>query len=82
MCLLVLYVVGCTTDSTDDESIFPVPPIIEEEKEATPPVIPNEVVPPVIPQPIVEEPVVEEPVVEEPEPEPEPIEEEEEGARR
>ena len=74
MCLLVLYVVGCSTDSTDDESIFPVPPIIDEEKEVTPPEIQNEVVPPLIPQPIVEEPVIEEPVVEEPEPEP--IEEE------
>ena len=72
MCLLVFYVMGCSTDSTDDESIFPVPPIISEEKqEATTPKIPVEVVPPPVPQPIVEE-----PVVEEPEPEPEPIEEE------
>ena len=74
-------IMACSTDSTDDASIFPVPPTIPEEtKEATPPKIPVEVVPPVIPQPIVEEPVIEEPIVEgpEPEPEPEPIEEEKE----
>lgn len=70
MCLMVFYVIGCSTDSTDDESIFPVPPIIaEEEQTPTPPVIPAQVVPPPVPQPIVEEPLVEEP-------EPEPIEEE------
>ena len=77
MCILVFYVMGCSTDSTDDQSIFPVPPIIpEKKKEATTPEIDNEVVNPLIPQPIVEEPVIEEPVIEEPEPEPEPIEEE------
>ena len=84
-CLLVCGVIGCTTQSTDDEgsnSIFPTPPIIaEKEKESTTPGIQIEEVNPPIPQPIVEEPVieepvVEEPVVEEPEPEPEPIEEE------
>ena len=31
MCLLVLCIVGCTTDSTDDESIFPVPPIVTQD---------------------------------------------------
>lgn len=75
---------ACSTDSTEDASIFPVPPTIPEEtKEATPPAIDNEVANPLIPQPIVEEPVIEEPIVEEPElepiveePEPEPIEEE------
>lgn len=73
MCLLVFYVVGCSTDSSDDTSIFPVPPTIPEEtQEGTPPVVPVQVVPPPVPQPIVEE-----PIVEEPEPEPEPIEEEE-----
>lgn len=75
MCLLVFYILGCSTDSTDNESIFPVPPIIsEEEQEVTPPRLPVEMVPPPVPQPIVEEAVVEEPepepVVEEPEPEP------------
>ena len=73
VCLLMCCVMACSTDSTDDESIFPVPPIIaEEEKEATTPKIPVEVLPPPVPQPIVEE-----PVVEEPDPEPEPIEEKE-----
>lgn len=73
MCLLVFYVIGCSTDSTEDASIFPVPPTIpEEEQEVTHPEIPIEVLPPPIPQPIVEEPVIEEPIVEEPEPEPEP----------
>ena len=76
VCLLMCCVMACSTDSTDDESIFPVPPIIsEEEQEATPPGIPVQVVPPPVPQPIVENPVIEEP---EPEPiveEPEPIEE-------
>ena len=71
MCLLVFSVIGCSTDSTDDKSIFPVPPTIPEEtQEATPPEIQNTVVNPVIPQPIVEEPAIEEPIVEEPEPEP------------
>ncbi len=61
MCLLVFYVIGCSTDNTDNESIFPVPPTIPEEtEEATPPAIDNTVVDPLIPQPIVEEPVVEE----------------------
>ena len=79
VCLLMCCLMACSTDSTDDASIFPVPPTIPEEtKEGTPPKIPVEVVPPVIPQPIVEEPVIEEPIVEEPEPEPEPIEEEKE----
>ena len=78
-CLLMCCIMACSTDSTDDASIFPVPPTIPEEtKEATPPVVPVQVVPPPVPQPIVEEPVIEEPIVEEPEPEPEPepIEEE------
>ena len=36
VCLLVLCVIGCSTDSTDDESIFPVPTILsEEEQEVT-----------------------------------------------
>lgn len=75
--LLVFYIIGCSTDSTDDTSIFPVPPTIPEQtQEATPPVVPVQVVPPPVPQPIVEEPVIEEPIVEEPEPEPEPIEKE------
>ena len=79
VCLLMCCLMACSTDSTDDASIFPVPPTIPEEtKEATPPNIPVEVVPPAIPQPIVEEPVIEEPIVEEPEPEPEPVEEEKE----
>lgn len=70
MCLLVFYMIGCSTDNTDDASIFPVPPTIPEEtQEATPPAIPVQVVPPSVPQPIVEEPVIEEPIVEEPEPE-------------
>lgn len=76
---MVFYIIGCSTDSTDDESIFPVPPIIaEEEQAATPPVIPVQVVPPPVPQPIVEEPLIEEPEPEPvaEEPEPEPIEEE------
>ncbi len=30
VCLLVLCVIGCSMDSTDDESIFPVPPTIDE----------------------------------------------------
>ena len=56
VCLLVLCVTGCSTDSTDDESIFPVPPIIsEEEQEVTPPGIPVEIVPPPVPQPIVKD---------------------------
>ena len=56
VCLLVLCVIGCSTDSTDDESIFPVPPIIsEEEQEVTPPGIPVEIVPPAVPQPIVKD---------------------------
>jgi len=77
LCLLAFYVIGCSTDSTDDTSIFPVPPTIPEEtKETTPPVVPAQVVPPPVPEPIVEEPVIEEPIVEEPEPEPEPIKEE------
>ncbi|MXV85712.1 hypothetical protein F4X88_02630 [Candidatus Poribacteria bacterium] len=77
LCLLAFYVIGCSTDNTDDASIFPVPPTIPEEtQEATPPVVPVQVVPPPVPEPIVEEPVIEEPVVEEPEPEPEPVEEE------
>lgn len=77
MCLLIFYVIGCSTDSAENESIFPVPPTIpEEEQAATPPVIPVPVVSPPVPQPIVEEPVVEEPIIEEPELEPEPIEEE------
>lgn len=72
MCLLVFYVIGCSTDSTENKSIFPVPPTIPEEAQETmPPVIPVQVVPPPVPQPIVEEP---EPIVEVPEPEP--IEEE------
>lgn len=51
MCLLMFYVIGCSTDSTDDESIFPVPPtIVEEENESTPLEIPN----PPIQQPVVE----------------------------
>ncbi len=55
VCLLVLCVIGCSTDSTDD-SIFPVPPIIsEEEQEVTPPGIPVEIVPPPVPQPIVKD---------------------------
>ena len=75
VCLLMCCVIACSTDSTDDASIFPVPPTIPEEtKDATPPVIPVQVVPPPVPQPVVEEPVIEEPVVEEPEP----IEEEKE----
>lgn len=69
MCLLMCCIMACSTDNTDDASIFPVPPTIPEEtKEATPPVIPVQVVPPPVPQPIVEEPIIEEPVVEEPEP--------------
>ena len=56
VCLLVLCVIGCSTDSTDGESIFPVPPIIsEEEQEVTPPGIPVEIVPPPVPQPIVKD---------------------------
>lgn len=82
MCLMVFYVIGCSTDSTDDESIFPVPPIIaEEEQTPTPPVIPVQVVPPPVPQPIVEEPLVEEPEPVAEEPEPEPIEEEPEAPK-
>jgi len=70
---------ACSTDSSDDASIFPIPPTIPEEtQETTPPVVPVQVVPPPVPQPIVENPVIEEPIVEEPEPEPEPIEEEKE----
>ncbi|MCY3721537.1 MAG: hypothetical protein OXG97_04900 [Candidatus Poribacteria bacterium] len=77
MCLLVCCIMACSTDNTDDASIFPVPPTIPEEtKETTPPVVPAQVVPPPVPEPIVEEPVIEEPIVEEPEPEP--IEEERE----
>ena len=69
VCLLMCCLMACSTDSTDDVSIFPVPPTIPEEtKETTPPAIDNAGVNPVIPQPIVEEPVIEEPVVEEPEP--------------
>lgn len=78
MCLLMCCLIACSTDNTDEASIFPVPPTIpEEEQNLTPPAIPVQVVPPPIPEPIVEEPVIEEPIVEEPEPEPEPIEEEE-----
>lgn len=56
VCLLVLCVIGCSMDSTDDESIFPVPPIIsEEEQEATPPGTPIEIVPPPVPQPVVKD---------------------------
>lgn len=56
VCLLVLCVIGCSTDSRDDESIFPVPPIIsEEEQEVTPPGIPVEIVPPPVPQPVVKD---------------------------
>ncbi len=70
VCLLMCCLMACSTDSTDDASIFPVPPTIPEEtKEATPPVIPIQVVPPPVPQPNVEEPIIEEPIVEEPEPE-------------
>ena len=72
VCLLMYCIVGCSTDSTDDQSIFPVPPIIsEEEKEATTPEIQNEVVNVPIVEPV-PEPIVEEPVREEPKPEPEP----------
>lgn len=79
LCLLIFHIIGCSTDSSDDASIFPVPPTIPEEtQEATPPVVPVQVVPPPVPQPIIEEPIIEEPIVEEPEPEPEPIEEEKE----
>ncbi len=76
VCLLMGCIVGCSTDNTEDDSLFPVPPIIEEE--ATPPVVDDERANPPMPQPVVENPVIEEPVVEkpEPEPEPEPIEEE------
>lgn len=84
MCLLMCCIMACSTDSTDDASIFPVPPTIPEQtKEATPPVVPVQVVPPPVPQPIVEDPVIEEPIVEEPEPEPEPepIEEEPEAPK-
>ena len=46
---------GCSTDSTDNESIFPVPPIISEnQKETTTPEIQIEVVNPLVPEPIVE----------------------------
>ena len=30
VCLLVFYIIGCSTDSTND-SIFPVPPTVDEE---------------------------------------------------
>lgn len=58
MCLLMFYVIGCSTDSTGNESIFPVPPTIAEEgNESTPLEIPN---PPPVQQPVVEvEPEVE-----------------------
>lgn len=82
--LLMCCIMACSTDSTDDESIFPVPPIIaEEEQIPTPPVIPVQVVPPPGPQPIVEEPLIEEPEPEPvaEEPEPEPIEEEPEAPK-
>ena len=57
-------IIGCTTDSTDDESIFPTPPIISvDEKETTTPDIQIEGVNQPVPEPIVE-------AVEEPEAEP------------
>ena len=62
LCMLICWIIGCTTESTDDDgdSIFPLPPVESEET-----TIPSE---PVFVQP---EPVQEqEPIVDPPDPEP------------
>lgn len=78
-CLLVCCLIGCTSDTSENNSIFPTP-VMPAEPEPTP-----QTPPPVIQVPIIAEPIEEkinvppvEPIVEdEPEPEPEPVEEEE-----
>ncbi len=58
VCLLVCCLIACTSQSTDDgdvDSIFPIPPIISEnKKETTTPEIQIEMVNPPVPEPIVE----------------------------
>ena len=58
ICLLVYCIIGCSTDTSDDASIFPVPPIISEnQKETTTPEIQIDVVNPLVPE-LIDEPVV------------------------
>ena len=75
-CMLICCLMGCTSDSSDDTSIFPTP--LVPEPEPTP-----QTTPPVVEVPIIAEPIEEkidvppvDPIVEdEVEPEPEPVEE-------
>ena len=75
-CMLICCLMGCTSDSSDDNSIFPTP--LVPEPEPTP-----QTTPPVVEVPIIAEPIEEkidvppvDPIVEdEVEPEPEPVEE-------
>ena len=78
MCMLICCLMGCTSDNSDNSSIFPTPVVPESEPTPQTP-------PPVVEVPIIAEPIEEkidvppvEPIVEdEVEPEPEPVEEEE-----
>ena len=73
--ILWVGIIGCTSDSTDDQGIFPTPeiPIEDESSSGSVPVQIPVVNPPVV-EVAVEEPVVKEP---EPKPEPDPVEVEE-----
>lgn len=78
LCMLICCLMGCTSDNSEDSSIFPTP--LVPEPEPTPQTPPPIVEVPIIAEPIEEkidvppvDPIVEEEV--EPEPEPEPIEE-------
>ena len=80
-CMLICCLMGCTSDNSNDSSIFPTPLVPESEPTPQTP-------PPIVEVPIIAEPIEEkidvppvDPIVEdevEPEPEPEPVEEEEE----
>ena len=79
VCMLICCLMGCTSDRSEDSSIFPTPIVPEPEPtpQPTPPVI--EV--PIVAEPIEEKidvPVVDPIVEEEVEPEPDPVEEVEE----
>ena len=78
ICMLICCLMGCTSDNSDNSSIFPTPVVPESEPTPQTP-------PPVVEVPIIAEPIEEkidvppvDPIVEdEVEPEPEPVEEEE-----
>ena len=77
-CMLICCLMGCTSDNSDDSSIFPTPLVPESEPTPQTP-------PPIVEVPIIAEPIEEkidvppvDPIVEdEVKPEPEPVEEEE-----